>query len=235
MKKNIIASVFLIIIVYIISLVLPLSVYAQTNKKMFKNKHKYNGGISIGRQAAQNGAYTVNRAVRQALKNNDLIKSAVQRVKAAQANFNAATAGMLPKLSFNYNASRMEYQPYLQTSHVPIPTFSPSGAKDGYMYFPPRIYMNSDTNFNWSLQITQPVFTGFALLDKRELAKIGINISRVQKHEAVLNVIEGVKLAYFNVLRAQEQLKVADEQVKSLKSHEMQAKLILHPLSRHFF
>jgi Outer membrane efflux protein. len=120
MKKNIIASVFLIIIVYIISLVLPLSVYAQTNKKMFKNKHKYNGGISIGRQAAQNGAYTVNRAVRQALKNNDLIKSAVQRVKAAQANFNAATAGMLPKLSFNYNASRMEYQPYLQTSHVPI-------------------------------------------------------------------------------------------------------------------
>ena len=226
MKKNIIASVFLIIIVYIISLVLPLSVYAQTNKKMFKNKHKYNGGISMGRQTAQNGAYTVNMAVRQALKNNDLIKSAVQRVKAAQANFNAATAGMLPKLSFNYNASRMEYQPYLQTSHVPIPTFNTSGAKDGYMYFPPRIYMNSDTNFNWSLQITQPVFTGFALLDKRELAKIGINISRVQKHEAVLNVIEGVKLAYFNVLRAQEQLKVADEQVKSLKSHEMQAKLL---------
>ncbi len=226
MKKNIIAPVFLLIIFYIISVVSPLNVYAQTNKKMFKNKHKYNKGISIRLQSVQNGVYTVNSAVRQALKNNDLIKSAVQRVKAAQANFNAATAGMLPKVSFNYNATRMEYQPYLQTSHVPIPTFNGSGAKNGYMYFPPRIYMNSDINFNWSLEITQPFFTGFALLDKRELAKIGINISKVQKQEAVLNIIEGVKLAYFNVLRAQEQLKVADEQVKSLKSHEMQAKLL---------
>jgi outer membrane protein TolC len=234
MKKNIIASVFLLIIFYIISLVLPLNVYAKTNKKTFsfvdkgsvKNKHKYSGGVYIGQKEAQNGVYTVNKAVRQALKNNDLIKSAVQRVKAAQANFKAITAGMLPKLSLNYNAARMEYQPYLQTKHQPIPTFTGAGAKNGYMYFPPRIYMNADTNFNWSLEITQPVFTGFALLDKRELAKIGINISRVQKQEAVLNVIEGVKFAYFNVLRAQEQLKVAEEQVKSLKSHDMQAKLL---------
>ncbi|MGC8554978.1 MAG: TolC family protein [Candidatus Acidulodesulfobacterium sp.] len=211
MKNNIIAiiaSVSLLIIFYTITLILPLNVYAKTNKKTFFEE------------------YTVNKAVRQALKNNDLIKSAVQRVKAAQANFNAATAGMLPKLSFNYNATRMEYQPYLQTQPLPIPTFNTSGAKSGYMFFPPRIYMNSDTNFNWSLEITQPIFTGFALLDKRELAKIGINISNVQKEEAVLNVIESVKMAYFNVLRAKEQLKVAVEQAKSLKSHEEQAKLL---------
>ncbi|MHB1647045.1 MAG: TolC family protein, partial [bacterium] len=146
-----------------------------------------------------------------------------QRIKSAQANFNASTAGMLPKLSFNYNATRLEYQPYLAAPHEPIPVFDNSGVKNGYMYFPPRIYMNSVANFNWNAEITQPIFTGFALLDKRELAELGINISKVQRQEAVLNVIEGVKITYFNVLRAQEQLKVAGEQVKSLISHEMQA------------
>ena len=223
MKKNIIVSVFLLIIFNIINLLLPLTVYAKAKQSAFL-LIRNNGNTRP--HMTENGIYTVNSAVRQALKNSDLIKSAVQRIKSSQANFNAATAGMLPKLSFNYNAARQEYQPYLSTSHMPIPTFASSGAPNGYMYFPPRIYMNSDINFNWSLEITQPIFTGFALLDKRELAKIGVNISKVEKQEAVLNVIEGVKLAYFNILRAQEQLKVAGEQVKSLKSHELQAKLL---------
>ncbi|MHB1545757.1 MAG: TolC family protein [bacterium] len=208
MKKIII--VFLLIIFNIINLSGCITVYAKDKK------------LNIIR----NNLFTVNKAVRQALKNNDLIKSAAQKVKSAQANFNAATAGMLPKLTFNYNATRLEYQPYLATPHNQIPVFTGSGAKNGYMYFPPRIYMNSIANFNWNAEITQPIFTGFALLDKRELAELGIDISKVQKREAVLNVIEGVKIAYFNVLRMQEQVKVADEQVKSLKSHEMQAKLL---------
>ena len=213
MKKIIIISVFLSIIFNIIKFTPSATAYAKTKQQNSANKNT-------------DGVYTVNRAVRQALKNNDLIKSAAQRIKSAQANFNAATAGMLPKLLFNYNAARQEYQPYLATPPNQITVFNSSGAKTGYMYFPPRIYMNSDVNFNWSLEITQPIFTGFALLDKRELAKLGINISEVQKQEAALNVIEGVKIAYFNILKAQEQLRVAGEQVKSLKSHEMQAKLL---------
>ena len=213
MKKIIIISVFLSIIFNIIKFIPSATAYTKTKQQNSANKNT-------------DGVYTVNRAVRQALKNNDLIKSAVQRIKSAQANFNAATAGMLPKLSFNYNAARQEYQPYLATPPNQITVFNSSGAKTGYMYFPPRIYMNSDVNFNWSLEITQPIFTGFALLDKSELAKLGINISEVQKQEAALNVIEGVKIAYFNILKAQEQLRVAGEQVKSLKSHEMQAKLL---------
>jgi outer membrane protein TolC len=213
MKKIIIISVFLSIIFNIIKFIPSATAYTKTKRQNSANKNT-------------DGVYTVNRAVRQALKNNDLIKSAAQRIKSAQANFNASTAGMLPKLSFNYNAERQEYQPYLATPHNQISVFNTAGAKTGYMYFPPRIYMNSDVNFNWSLEITQPIFTGFALLDKRELAKLDINISKVQRREAVLSVIEGVKIAYFNVLRAQEQVKVAGEQVKSLKSHEMQAKLL---------
>ena len=213
MKKIIIISVFLLTIFNIIKFIPSATAYTKTKQQNSANKNT-------------DGVYTVNRAVRQALKNNDLIKSAAQRIKSAQANFNAATAGVLPKLSFNYNAARQEYQPYLATPHNQISVFNTAGAKTGYMYFPPRIYMNSDVNFNWSLEITQPIFTGFALLDKRELARLGISISKVQKQEAALNVIEGVKIAYFNILKAQEQLRVADEQVKSLKSHEMQAKLL---------
>ena len=222
MKKYIIASIFLFIIFNLINFILPLTVNAKAKQSTFSVVRNKN----IRPHITKNGVYTVNRAVRQALKNNDLIKSAAERIKSSQANFNAAAAGMLPKLSFNYNATRMEYQPYLATPHNQVPVFTNLGGPNGYMYFPPRIPMNSVANFNWSLEITQPIFTGFALLDSRELAKIGINISRVQKQEAVLNVIEGVKVAYFNVLRAQEQLKVAGEQVKSLKSHEIQAKLL---------
>ncbi len=170
--------------------------------------------------------FNVGSAVKIALKNNDLIKSALEKIKSSDYAFKASTAEMLPKLTFNYNASKLEYQPFLATPRNQIPVFNNLGAKNGYMYFPPRIYMNSTANFNWEAEITQPVFTGFALMDKRELAGIGVNISSVQEHEAVLNIIERVKIAYYNVLRAQEQLRVADEQAKSLKSHEIQAALM---------
>lgn len=217
MKKN--AVIFLLAVFSIVNFVGCRTACAKESKKNISDatavQNYKNASYSV---------YTVNKAVIQALKNNDLIKSATQRVKSSEANFNASTAEMLPKLTFNYNASKLEYQPYLATPHEPIPVFIPGGTRNGYMYFPPRIYMNSTANFNWSAEITQPVFTGFALFDKRELAELGINISKVQRREAVLNVIEGVKIAYFNVLRAQEQLKVADEQLKSLKSHEMQAR-----------
>jgi membrane fusion protein (multidrug efflux system) len=225
MKKN--AVIFLLAVFNIINYAGCGAAYTKELKPRTFILEKINGATADrNSKNISYPAYTVNKAVMQALKNNDLIKSATQRIKSVQANFNASTAGMLPKLSFNYNATRLEYQPYLATPHEPIPVFSSAGVKNGYMYFPPRIYMNSVANFNWNAEITQPVFTGFALQGKRELAELGINISKVQRQEAVLNVIEGVKITYFNVLRAQEQLKVAGEQVKSLISHEMQAELL---------
>lgn len=155
MKKN--AVIFLLSVFNILNINCAITgvrtVYAKGQKELKPQaftieKNITHSGAIRNYKALSFHTYTAHKAVMQALKNNDLIKSAAQRVKSAQANFNASTAQMLPKISFNYNATRLEYQPYLATPHEPIPVFSSSGAKSGYMYFPPRIYMNSVANFN---------------------------------------------------------------------------------------
>ena len=74
-------------------------------------------------------------------------------------------------------------------------------------------------NYHWDLSLTQPLFTGFALLTKRKLATLGIKIRDVERNQANMDVVKQVKVAYFSVLLAKKFLMVADEAVDQLESH----------------
>ena len=167
--------------------------------------------------------YTIDSAVQEAIHNNYLIQATMDQIKAAQAQRRSATAGMLPELSFDYSAVGLKNQPYLQIPHRPLPVFNAGKPNGDYVYLPPRMYMNGTALINWEIELKQPIFTGFALFNQRKLAELGIDLTRVQRAEAILNITEEVKIAYFNVLRAQKQVQVADERVEQLMSHEHEA------------
>lgn len=170
------------------------------------------------------GHFTLDSAVREAVGNNYLVQSTIDRIKAAEAQRRSATASMLPELTFDYSAVGLKNQPYLNIPHRPLPVFNAGKPNGDYVYLPNRMYMNGTAMINWEIELKQPIFTGFALLNERKLADLGIDITKVQREEAILNIVEEVRIAYFNVLRAQKQLGVADERVEQLTSHVREAK-----------
>ncbi len=145
--------------------------------------------------------YTLREAVNEATSNSYIIKEAIQNEQAAWEKYKSAKANMLPKLSFSYNYTRLKDYPYIISQGIKI--------KAGHR-----------NNINWNITITQPIFTGFALTTQKEMAKLGFDMSKIQKRQAILDVAENIKIAYFNILLAKKYLKVAKEEVKNLKAHE---------------
>ncbi len=145
--------------------------------------------------------YTLEQAVNEAISNNYLIKAAIESRKAAIEGLKSAKANMLPVVKFSYNYTRLKDYPY-------------SIMGGGY-----KIKMGHRNNVKWDLTIAEPIFTGYALTIQKELAALGVDISDVQQKQAVLDVAENVKMAYFNILLAKKALMVAEQNVKALGSH----------------
>ncbi len=183
--------------------------------------------LSVKCAYSESNFFTLRRAIDTAIHNNYLIKGAEQQIKVSYYSFRVATKSLLPSIEFNYSATRLKDVPYSVTSPAKIPVFGPNGIPNGdYIYFPGgKSPVGSKTSVEWSVELVQPVFMGFALITKRELAAVGVDVARVEKRIAVLNVAEKVKMTYFNVLLAERELDVAREQVKQLRAHERDAEM----------
>ncbi|WP_025209418.1 TolC family protein [Hippea sp. KM1] len=144
--------------------------------------------------------YTLNRAVNEAISNNYIIKEAIERQKAAESHYKSSESSLFPTVDFSYNFTHLKDYPY-----------SISGGA--------KVRAGDDDNAKWSITITQPIFEGFALITQKQIARLGLDISKIEKEMAVLDVAENTKIAYFKILLAKKYLKVADEEVKTLKSH----------------
>ena len=151
--------------------------------------------------------YDLNTAVNKALKNSVLIKEAMERQKAAIEHFKSAKSSMLPKISIQYSYTRLKDRPY---SIV-------------HMGMPSKMVVGDKNSVQWNASVVQPIFTGFALSTQKKIADLGIDISKIRKQAAVLDVIKNVKVAYFNILLAKRYLSIADEEVNQLKSHKKDA------------
>ncbi len=74
-------------------------------------------------------------------------------------------------------------------------------------------------NYQWQATITQPIFTGYALTSAYELAKLGIDQSKIDLELEKLDLALKVKEAYFNILKADKAVGVAKSAVESLEAH----------------
>ena len=82
-----------------------------------------------------------------------------------------------------------------------------------------KIPLNATDLYGWNLTAVQPIFTGYALSTKYEMAKLNIDLKEVEKRLAILDVTRSVKTAYYNVLLHKKTLAVADDAVENLDSH----------------
>ncbi len=161
----------------------------------------YGGSSDIG-QPTQ--LLSLDKVLEMALSNSKLIREAASIYSGAVEEKRSAFADFLPKLSTSYSYTKFEDQPYIMFTDIKVP-------------------LNATDLYGWNVTAVQPIFTGYALSTKYEMAKLNIDLKEVEKRLAILDVTRSVKTVYYNVLLAQKTLAVADDAVENLDSHARDA------------
>jgi len=155
----------------------------------------------------KSGEYTLQQSIQEALSNNWSLKAKLEKMEQAAQVKNQARAEFMPKLSTSYGYKRLSETP---TIDISLPPPLSGGGEVG---------VGTKDNYQWKGTVTQPLFTGFALTSSYELAKLGIDQSRLEVEQAKLDLALQVKEAYFGILKADKALDVARKAEEALESH----------------
>lgn len=144
--------------------------------------------------------FTLAEALEIALKNNPSIKEAEAGLAGSEADVRAARADFLAKASTEYSYTRLAEQPFQRTAGIERPV----GAEDVH---------------HWDVTLTQPLFTGFAVSSRHEMARIAVDIQKLEQQRTAITVSRDLRVAWFEALFAQRLGEVAEENVAALAAH----------------
>lgn len=147
------------------------------------------------------GIYNLDESVAQALAKNYALKAGKERIEQSRMVKNKARADFLPKAATRYSYTRLD----------DILSFKSGLGAD--------IPITTKDNYASTTSVTQPIFTGFALLSTFELAKLGIDQSETQMAIETLDLALRVKEAYFNILIADKGIEVAEQDVQAREAN----------------
>jgi outer membrane protein len=126
-------------------------------------------------------------------------------VRASESKRKGAFTGFLPTLSTSYSYKRLNDTPESRISGAPIP----AGTRD---------------NYNWELELKQPLFAGGGIMANYQINRLGEGISRMDETTTTLNIIQEVKVSYFTILKTERIMDVARQSLEQLKMHRNVAK-----------
>jgi outer membrane protein len=151
-------------------------------------------------------ALTIQDAVQYGLAHNPIVQAADEDVKSAEQGVKAAKADFLPRLDGSYSFTQWQDKPIAKITDLP-------GA-------PNAQFQTSDTTLNhWQAQVTQPLFQGFGIQARHEMAKQEKQIADYNRSETELNLVRDIRQAFIRVLYAQKVIEVVQQNVIQLKSH----------------
>lgn len=153
-----------------------------------------------GGLAADKKVYTLDECVKEALANNWKLKAKKEIIDQAQYVKNQARADFLPKLSTSYGYRR-------------------DGLRREIFFSGLAVEVGSQNNYQWKGTITQPIFTGFALISSYRLAELGIDQSELEVQLETLDLALNTKTAYFDILTADNAVETAEKAAEALESH----------------
>ncbi len=145
---------------------------------------------------------TLQQSIEIALRRSPTLQAAQGAIKEAQFRRRATISDFLPQASTQYSYTRLDEEP---TFRIP-----PVG---------PTVTMGERDVYTWTSTVTQPVFTGGALINSYLLATLGVDTATVEKEMVELDLIFQVKEAYYGILKAEKFLEVAEQAVQQLDSH----------------
>lgn len=132
--------------------------------------------------------------------NNYQIKQYESLYESSKESKQSAFKNFLPNLSTSYSYTRLDQPPYQIVNGN-------------------KMIMGSVNNYQWNVTITQPLFTGFYLLNKYKYAKYDESFSQANLEVIRNQIITNAKNAYFNVLYNQKILETRQLAVAQYESH----------------
>ena len=150
---------------------------------------------------------TLAESIDTALKQSVLIHAAKEGVRGAEAQQKEAFTGFLPKFGTSYGYTRLNEDPYFVFPGAP-PLIPPGNMTTG-----------TKDNYNWNVEARQPLFAGGGILANYEASRLAADIARMEEAAMVQDLVQDVKVSYFNTLKAARILAVAKQSVEQLKAH----------------
>ena len=173
-------------------------------------------------------------AITLALENNRQIKMARARKKASDFGVKGAITSFLPRVTGSGAYVRLDERPYIDASGFGS-MFEPLMDPFTYLvdngYLDPttleglqgggtdKIYVGQRDNYVFGISVSQPIFTGGALLNSFKIAKLNAKSEKWNLERDENNVRKDVSEAYFNLIKVRGFLKVAKESVGQLEVH----------------
>lgn len=150
---------------------------------------------------------TLEESISIALKNSLVINIAKEGARGAEARKREAMTGFLPKLSTSYSYTRLNEEP---SFYFPgIPSSIPAG----------NMITGTINNYNWVIEARQPLFAGGGILANYQASKIAENAALVEETAKSQDVVQDVKITYYNILRMQRLRDTSRQAVGMLAAH----------------
>jgi len=153
---------------------------------------------------------TLETSIDIALKNSIVINIAKEGSRGANAQKMEAVTGFLPKFSTSYSYTRLNEEPFSRFQGLPAPYSALNGLE---------VIAGTRDNYNWAIEARQPLFAGGGILANYQASIIGEDVARTEETAKYQDVVQEVKIAYFNILRAQRIQDTARQSVEMLTSH----------------
>jgi outer membrane protein len=144
------------------------------------------------------------RSIEIALEANLGIKRSLAEVDAAKANKNRSFTNFLPTFNASYSyLHRDQEQTQSLTGVAPV-----------------DFVVAPQDEYSFASSFSQPVFSGFSLLNQYKIAELGLNAAEINNQLNRQDVILDVKNAYFSVLKAQKLMDVAEQTVTQITAQK---------------
>jgi outer membrane protein len=195
------------------------------------------GGLARAEEsAAPPLQLSLDGAVKMGLENSPQIKSAEAAVEYARGKVISARSNLMPKVTGSANYVNSNMLPQFKIGEATkIPTSFPFSGADGSPLPPDHIHywafpgfeMSSDrTGDVYALKVegTYPVFTGFRIEQGYIATKLSLDASTVDLRKQKNDLVYNIKQTYYNVLLAQEMIKVVDASYKTMEDHLKQVR-----------
>ena len=152
------------------------------------------------------GQLDLQQTIEAALKANLEIQRSKEEVNAAAATKKARTTEFFPTLSARYGYTKRD-KPTVQALGVP-----PGEVVD--------VIVNPEEEYNFVTTFSQPIFTGFALINQYKIASLGLDVAEISEKLTRQDVILDAKNAYYLILKAQKLVDVAHDTVKQITAQK---------------
>ena len=168
--------------------------------------------VIFPQQVFAQGPLTLESSIEIALKNSIVLDIAREGVKGATAQKREAITGFLPKFNTSYSYQRINEEPTFQFPAI-------QSVPPGLTIPATTMQMGTKNNYNWTIEARQPLFTGGGLIANYQATKIGEDVAQIEETAKKQDLVQEVKIAYYDILRAQKILETARQSVDMLNAH----------------